>query len=156
MSMLMKLQQYLDTHHVGYQVLAHPTAYTAQEVARLQHIPGREMAKVVMVKTREGTPLMLVLPATHRVDFHALDHELHTQAALEEEREFRVLFPDCETGAEPPFGNLFNLETLVDTSLTDDEEIIFNAGSHRETLRMRYVDYAALVHPRIATFARPL
>jgi Ala-tRNA(Pro) deacylase len=154
MTMLMTLQEYLDAHHVGYQVMAHPLAYTAQEVARLQHIPGREMAKVVMVKTAEGTSMMLVLPATHRVDFTALDTVLHTQATLEEEREFRALFPDCETGAEPPFGNLFHLETLVDTSLTKDDEILFNAGSHRETLRMRYADYAELVHPRIASFAR--
>ena len=153
MSMLMQLQHYLDAQHVGYQVMAHPTAYTAQEVARLQHIPGREVAKVVMVKTADGKPLMLVLPATHRVDFGALERVLHTQAVLEDEREFHPLFPECDTGAEPPFGNLFHIETLVDTSLTQDEEIVFNAGSHRETLRMRYADYAELVHPRIATFA---
>ncbi len=156
MPMLMKLQEYLDAHHVGYQVMAHPLAYTAQDVARLQHIPEREMAKVVMVKTAEDTPMMLVLPATHRVDFGALDSVLHTSTILEEEREFRGLFPDCETGAEPPFGNLFHLDTLVDTSLTRDDEILFNTGSHRETLRMRYADYAELVHPRIATFARAM
>jgi Ala-tRNA(Pro) deacylase len=150
MTMLRTLQEYLDAHHVGYQVTAHPIAYTAQEVARLQHIPGREMAKIVMMKTDEGTPIMLVLPATHRVDFGTLDNVLHAKAILEEEHEFRGLFPECDTGAEPPFGNLFHLETLVDTSLTKDDEIIFNAGSHRETLRMRYAD---LVHPRIATFA---
>jgi Ala-tRNA(Pro) deacylase len=108
------------------------------------------------VKTDGGTPMMLVLPATHRVDFGALANVLHTHAILEEEREFRDLFPDCETGAEPPFGNLFHLETLVDASLTKDDEIIFNAGSHRETLRMRYADYEALVHPRIASFARTM
>ena len=156
MTMLMQLQQYLDAHHVGYQVMAHPIAFTAQDVARLQHIPGREMAKVVMVKTSESTPLMLVLPATHRVDFDTLDSVLQTHAVLEDEREFRPLFPECDTGAEPPFGNLFHLDTLVDTSLTQDDEILFNAGSHRETLRMRYADYAELVHPRIATFARPM
>lgn len=154
MTMLMQLQHYLDAHHVGYQVMAHPTAYTAQEVARLQHVPEREVAKVVMVKTMDGIPMMLVLPATHRVDFGVLEHVLQTHAVLEDEREFRGLFPECDTGAEPPFGNLFHLETLVDTSLTQDDEIVFNAGSHRETLRMRYADYADLVHPRIATFAR--
>lgn len=154
MAMLKTLQEYLDTHHVGYQVMAHPAAYTAREVAHLQHVPAREMAKVVMVKTADGKPMMLVLPATHRVDFSALDSALHTRTRLEEEREFCELFPDCETGAEPPFGNLFQLETLVDTSLTKDDEILFNAGSHRETLRMRYSDYAELVHPRIASFAR--
>ena len=81
---------------------------------------------------------------------------LHTQAVLEDERAFCSLFPECETGAEPPLGNLFHLDTLVDTSLTQDDEIVFNAGSHRETLRMRYADYTELVHPRIATFAHPM
>ena len=113
MTMLVKLQQYLDEQHVGYQVMAHPIAYTAQEVAHLQHVPAREVAKVVMVKTDEGMPMMLVLPATHRVDFRALDTVLHTHATLEEEREFCDLFPDCEIGAEPPFGNLFHLSRYL-------------------------------------------
>jgi Ala-tRNA(Pro) deacylase len=137
-------------------VLTHSTAYTAQEVAEAQHIPGRQVAKVVMVKKENGTPVMLVLPASHRVNFAWLREVLHAPVTLEQEREFRDLFPDCETGAEPPFGNLFDLETIVDTALTKDEEIVFNAGSHWQTVRMRYDDYARLAHPRIAKFAEHL
>jgi Ala-tRNA(Pro) deacylase len=154
--MLRELQTYLDAHHVPYEVLTHPIAYTAQEVAHAQHIPGREIAKVVIVKTEEGSPLMLVLPATHVVDFAQLQAVLGTRAELEEERAFHALFPNCKTGAEPPFGNLFGLDMLVDAALTRDEQIVFNAGSHWQTVRMRYEDFARLVQPCVATFARHL
>jgi Ala-tRNA(Pro) deacylase len=153
---LPKLQKYLDEHKIKYQVLTHSTAYTAQEVARFQHVPGKQMAKAVMVKKEDGTPVMLVLPASHKVDFARLRVVLSSSAELEQEREFRDLFPGCETGAEPPFGNLFNLDTVVDTALTEDEEIVFNGGSHWQTVRMRYNDFARLVHPRVATFAEHL
>ena len=156
MPMLRELQAYLDAHQIMYQVLTHPIAYTAQEVARAQHIPGNMMAKVVMVKTEDGAPLMLVLPASHTVDFARLQAVLGVRAELEQEHEFRDLFPDCKLGAEPPFGHLFNLVTLVDTALTQDNEIVFNAGSHWQTLRMRYEDFARLVRPRTATFAQHL
>jgi Ala-tRNA(Pro) deacylase len=151
-----ELQAYLDAHHVPYEVLTHPIAYTAQEVAHAQHIPGREIAKVVIVKTEGGSPLMLVLPATHMVDFARLQAVLGRRAELEDEHAFHALFPDCKPGAAPPFGNLFGLNTLVDTALTDDERIVFNAGSHWQTVRMRYADFARLVRPSIAAFARPL
>jgi Ala-tRNA(Pro) deacylase len=156
MTMLHELQLYLDTHHIPYEVLTHPIAYTAQEIAYTQHIPGREMAKVVIVKTESGTPLMLVLPATHAVDFVQLQTVLGSRAELEGEHAFRALFPNCKTGAEPPFGNLFGLATVVDAALTKDEEIVFNAGSHWQTVRMRYADFERLVQPSIAAFARHL
>lgn len=156
MPVLRKLQEYLDEHHIKYQVLTHSLAYTAQEIAQAQHIPGKQMAKVVMVKTEKGTPVMLVLPASHKVDFARLQDVLGSRAELEAEREFRDLFPGCETGAEPPLGNLFHLDTLVDTALSEDEEIVFNAGSHWQTVRMRYEDYIRLVQPRVATFATHL
>ena len=156
MPILRKLQEYLDEHQIKYQVLTHSTAYTAQEVAQAQHIPGKDVAKVVMVRKENGLPVMLVLPASHKVDFAKLHEVLGTRAELEPEREFRDLFPGCDIGAEPPFGNLFGLETLVDTALTKDEEIVFNAGSHWQTVRMRYQDYARLVQPRVATFAQHL
>ena len=156
MTMCRELQTYLDTHHVPYEVLTHPIAYTAQEVAHAQHIPGREIAKVVIVKTEEGAPLMLVLPATHTVDFARLQAVLGIPAELEDERAFRDLFPDCKTGAAPPFGNLFGLNTLVDTALAQDEQIVFNAGSHWQTVRLRYADFVRLVQPCIAAFARHL
>jgi Ala-tRNA(Pro) deacylase len=156
MPILRKLQEYLDEHQIKYQVLTHSTAYTAQEVAQTQHVPGKMLAKVVMVKKEDGTPVMLVLPASHKVDFAQLREVLGTRTELEQEHEFRDLFAGCETGAEPPLGNLFNLETVVDTALTQDEEVVFNAGSHWQTVRMRYADYARLVRPRVASFARHL
>jgi Ala-tRNA(Pro) deacylase len=155
MTMLPKLQTYLEAHHVNYEILNHQTAYTAQEMAAVQHIPGKEVAKVVMVKKEDGAPVMLVLPASYRVDFTALREVMHASIVLEQEQEFRALFPGCETGAEPPFGNLFDLETVVDAALTRDETIVFNAGSHWQSVRMRYEDFAQLVHPRVATFAHP-
>ena len=109
-----------------------------------------------MMKKEDGTPMMLVLPASHRVDFSKLTEMLGSRAELEQEHEFRDLFPECEVGAEPPFGNLFALDTLVDCTLTEDEEIVFNAGTHQETIRMRYQDFAQLVQPRVAEFARHL
>lgn len=154
MPILPKLQEYLDQHHVKYEVQTHWTAYTAQEVAAAEHISGKEVAKVVMVKKDDGTPTMLVLPASHRVDFNKLTAMLGTRVELEPEREFRHLFPECEVGAEPPFGNLFALDTFVDRTLTEDEEIVFNAGTHQDTVRMRYQDFAQLVQPRVAEFAR--
>jgi Ala-tRNA(Pro) deacylase len=156
MPVLRKLQEYLDDQKIKYQVTTHSTAYTAQEVAQVQHISGKQFAKVVMVKKRSGEPIMLVLPASHRVNFAWLREVLRERADLEEEREFRGLFPGCEVGAEPPFGNLFHLDTLVDESLTEDEEIVFNAGSHWQTIKMRYDDYARLVDPKVAKFAEHL
>jgi Ala-tRNA(Pro) deacylase len=156
MPILRKLQEYLDEQKIKYQVLTHSLAYTAQEVAALQHVPGKQMAKVVIAKKESGAPVMLVLPASHQVDFGRLRQVLGEDAELEREEQFRTLFPGCEVGAEPPFGNLFDLDTFVDTSLAEDEEIVFNAGSHWQTVRMRYDDYQRLVHPRVAKFARHL
>jgi len=153
MSILRRLQDVLDAYKVPYEVLPHSETYTAQETAEVQRVPGDKMAKVVMVKKENGTPVMLVLPASYRVNFSWLREALGTRAELEEEREFRGLFPECDIGAEPPFGTLFDLDTVVDTALTKDDEIVFNAGSHWQTVRMRYDDYARIVHPKIAKFA---
>lgn len=154
MPIMRTLQEYLDEQQIKYQVLTHSPAYTAQEVAALQHVPGKQMAKVVIVKKDNGTPLMLVLPAAYEVDFRRLRQVVGEHVELEQEEQFRALFPGCEVGAEPPFGNLFNLDTLVDASLAEDEEIVFNGGSHWQTIRMRYDDYQRLTHPRVAQFAR--
>jgi Ala-tRNA(Pro) deacylase len=118
-----------DQRQFAYEIITHIGTITAQEVAETQHIPGKQMAKVVMVKKANGTPTMLVLPAPHQVSFDKLRCILGTDVALESADEFRALFPECETGAEPPFGNLFGIDMLVDTALTEDEEIVFNAGS---------------------------
>lgn len=154
MSIPRRLEVFLKERHVDFRALIHPEAYTAQEVAASMHVKGQELAKAVMVKT-DGSFVMTVLPASGRIDFQKLKDFLgNKDVRLASEDEFRGLFPDCETGAEPPFGNLYNIDTVVDAALTHDEEIYFNAGSHYEAVEMRYKDYEALVRPKIADFSR--
>jgi len=149
-----KLKEFLDEHNVKYVSITHSRAYTAQEVAATAHIRGKEFAKTVMVKL-DGKMAMAVLPATRKVDLEALKQAAGAhKAELATEQEFQYLFPECETGAMPPFGNLYGMETYVDTSLTEDEEIAFNAGSHIELVRMAYRDYERLVQPKVAPIAQ--
>jgi len=150
--MLTKLQELLDANRIKYQILTHSTAYTAQEIAALQHVPGRQMAKVVMVRMG-GKLIMTVLPATHHVDLTRLEKLLGGRVELATEEQFRGFFTGCEVGGEPPFGNLFDIEVWVDISLAKNDEIVFNAGNHRQTIRMRYDDYSRLVTPKVASFA---
>ena len=143
--MLAKLKQLLDESHVAYSPIVHHLAYTAQEVAAAEHMPGREHAKVTMIKAGEGF-FLAVLSAPRKVD-------LANPIRLAEEAEFSPLFPDCEPGAMPPFGHLFGLPMIVDTELEKDEHIVFQAGSHAESVRMRYADFKRLANPRIADIA---
>ena len=147
-----KLREFLDANGVAYEVRSHLQAFTAQEVAAAQHVPGREMAKVVIVRAGREF-LMAVLPAPRRVDLGQLGAaagkpDLH----LATEAEFAGLFPECEAGAMPPFGNLYGLPVWVDQALTRDKDISFNAGTHDQTVRMAYADFARLVQPRVASF----
>jgi len=147
-----KLREFLDANGVAYEVRSHLQAFTAQEVAAAQHVPGREMAKVVIVRAGREF-LMAVLPAPQRVDLGQLGAaagkpDLH----LATEAEFAGLFPACEAGAMPPFGNLYGLPVWVDQALTRDKDISFNAGTHDQTVRMAYADFARLVQPRVASF----
>ena len=144
-----QLEVFLDLHHVKYVTIRHSPAYTAQEVAASAHIPGKELAKTVMAKL-DGRLAMAVLPASSQVNFERLKHTAGvSQAELAREREFRDLFPDCNVGAMPPFGNLYGVEVFVAESLTEDEEIAFNAGTHTELMRLAYKDFGRLVQPRI-------
>lgn len=146
---LKKLINYLDDHGKKYVVVKHSPAFTAQEVAASAHIPGKEMIKTVMVKV-DGDMKMVVLPSTHDVDFDAIKSSLGTDdVELATESEFEDMFPDCEVGAMPPFGNFYDLETLVAEVLTEDEEIAFNAGTHKELVKMNYADFEELVDPKI-------
>ena len=152
MPILTKLREFLDASGVAYEVRSHLPAFTAQEVAAAQHVPGREMAKVVIVRAGREF-LMAVLPAPQRVDLGQLGAaagkpDLH----LATEAEFAGLFPACEAGAMPPFGNLYGLPVWVDQALTRDKDISFNAGTHDQTVRMAYADFARLVQPRVASF----
>lgn len=146
---LSRLMEYLDEHSKKYVVIKHSKAYTAQEVAASAHIPGKDMAKSVMVKV-DGDLKMVVIPSTHQVSFDQIKKGLGAKkVALATEEEFEDLFPDCELGAMPPFGNLYDMETIVAESLSDDTEIAFNAGTHKEVIKMAYSDFEELVRPKI-------
>ena len=153
MPILSKLREFLDQQKVSYEVLSHRQAFTAQEVAQAQHVPGRELAKVVMVRSG-GAFVMLVVPAPYRIDLERAKSAVgKTDLVLATEDEFKGLFPQCEAGAMPPFGNLYNLPVYVDQTLTRDEEIVFNAGTHTQTVKMKYDDFARLVQPKIVALA---
>ena len=146
---LNKLINYLDENEKKYVIVKHSPVFTAQEVAASAHIPGKDMAKTVMVKI-DGDMTMVVLPSTHNVDFNSIKETVGAkEVELASEEEFEELFPDCELGAMPPFGHFYDMETLVAESLTEDEEIAFNAGTHKELVKMNYSDYEELAQPKI-------
>ena len=151
---LTRVKEYLDKEKVSYEHHIHRTAYTAQEVAAEEHIPGKMMAKAVILKV-DGSTAMAVLPASARVDLAALQELLRAkEVRLATEFEFTGLFPDCDVGAMPPFGNLYGIPVYAEESLTRDEDILFNAGTHQDTIRIKYADYARLVHPQVFSFTR--
>jgi Ala-tRNA(Pro) deacylase len=144
-----KLKDFLDTHGVKYVVISHSRAYTAQEIAASAHVPGKELAKSVVVKV-DGKLAMVVMPASRSIDFDLLKKQTGASTVqLADEEEFMQKFPDCEVGAMPPFGNLYGVDVYVSERLSDDKEIAFNAGSHTELIRLPYADFVALAAPRI-------
>jgi Ala-tRNA(Pro) deacylase len=148
-----KLKEFLDSKHIQYIVISHSPAFTAQQIAASAHVKGKELAKTVMVKI-DGNLAMAVLPASQKVDLERLREAADAeQVELASEREFRDRFPDCDLGAMPPFGNLYGLDVYVADTLTDDEEIAFNAGSFTELVRMAYRDFEQLVQPEVVRFA---
>ncbi len=148
---VLKLRNYLDDNDVEYVTISHSPAYTAQRIAELTNTPGKELAKTVIVKMDDKFA-MAVLPASRRVDLdHLKDAVGATEVTLASESEFKLLFPDCEVGAMPPFGNLYDMGVYVAEQLTEDEDIAFNAGSHTELVRMSYQDYANLVTPQVVS-----
>jgi Ala-tRNA(Pro) deacylase len=147
---LRKLKEFLDSHNIKYVTIGHSQVFTAQEIAATAHIPGKELAKTVMVKI-DRTMAMAVVPASYRVDFDLLKKVAGAdRVGLASEQEFQALFPECEVGAMPPFGNLYGMEVFVAESLAENEEIAFNAGSHTELIRVRYKDFATHVKPKVA------
>ena len=150
---LSKLRSFLDSHHVKYLVISHSLAYTAQGVAALAHVSGKQLAKTVIVKI-DGVLAMAVLPASLHVDLDRLRKLTGAQAVeLASESEFKDAFPDCETGAMPPFGNLYDMPVYADSSLAECEEITFSAGTHRELVRMNWDDMLHLVKPTVDELA---
>jgi Ala-tRNA(Pro) deacylase len=143
-----RLQHYLHQNHIAFETIQHARTLTAQETAASAHIRGHELAKTVMVKL-DGRLAMVVLPASMRLHFGRLRKATGASSAgLAEELEFRDLFPDCEPGAMPPFGNLYGLDVYIDDSLADDRLIAFNAGTHTELVRMPFAEFERLVHPQ--------
>jgi len=154
MVILRRLQSYLDSHKIPYQVVNHSVAYRAREAADSLHVPADTFAKVVVFKA-DGRYIMTVLPSTWNVDLRRLEEVLecrHVRLATEDE--LGVLFPDCEIGSMPPFGNLYGTPVYVDATLTKDKEIVFDAGSHAGAIKIQYKDFASLVHPEVAEFHR--
>ena len=148
-----KLKEYLDENGVKYVTVSHSPAYTAQEVAAKAHVPGKAIAKTVLIKV-DGKLVMAVLPGSFKVNFESLKKVLGSDnVRLADEHEFIDKFPDCEVGAMPPFGNLYGVEVFVANSLAEDEEIVFNACSHSQLIKMSYSDYERLVKPVRLDFA---
>lgn len=144
---LAKLRDYLDAHQVRYAVIAHSPAYTAAEIAEAAHVPGRELAKVVIVRI-DGRLAMAVLPATRQVHTESLRKAVGAhEVVLATENEFASRFPDCDPGAMPPFGGLYGLEVFVAPQLAAHDRICFNAGTHRDLIRMSYADFERLAQP---------
>ena len=152
MPVLKRLQSYLDTNKIPYKLVSHQKAYTAHDVAQTVDVPGKLIAKVVMVKA-DNYFVMTVLPSTWRVDLKRLRDVLEVcDVRLATEAEIANMFPDCQVGTMPPFGNLYGVEVYVDQLLTEDESIIFEAGTYVGAMKLRYKDFAALVRPKVAGF----
>ena len=146
------LKQFLDKEKVKYVSIIHSTAYTAQEVAASAHIPGKELAKTVIVQL-DGQTAMAVLPANRKVVLQDLREATGAdQVKLVPEEQFKQMFPDCEVGAMPPFGNLYGMEVFAAASLANNAEIAFNAGSHTEVIKLDYKDFERLVKPKVISF----
>lgn len=146
------LKKFLDENKVKYLTVLHSLAYTTQEVAAKMHIHGWELAKTTILKA-DGKFVMAVLPAPCRVDFEKFRALVGARSVvLASEEEFRNLFPECELGAMPPFGNLYGLPVYVDERLREDQSIAFNAGSHTEAIRMDYRDFERLAKPAVGWF----
>jgi Ala-tRNA(Pro) deacylase len=148
-----KLKEYLNNNNIKYVAIFHSQAYTAQEVAATAHIPGKKLAKTVMVKI-DDKMAMAVLTAADKVDFDSLKEAVGaSKVELASEQEFEDLFPGCEIGAMPPFGNLYEMQVFVEENLTEDTEIAFNAGSYTELIRLSYKDFERLVTPTVVKFS---
>jgi Ala-tRNA(Pro) deacylase len=149
-----KLKEFLDSRGVRYVSINHSTVYTAQEIAASAHVRGKEMAKTVIVRI-DGRLAMAVLPASPKVDLNLLREATGAaQVEIAAEEDFREAFPGCELGAMPPFGNLYGMDVFVDPRLAKDKEIVFNAGTHRELIRMAYEDFERLVQPKVVALSR--
>jgi Ala-tRNA(Pro) deacylase len=152
MSISLRLKSFLDENQIPYSVMTHSTAYTAQGAAATMQISGKELAKSVVLWAGEEM-ILAVLPAPNHVRLKKLAAQVGKSVRLATEQEFSSLFPDCELGAMPPFGSLYNLPAYVDESLAADEAIV-NSGTHRDAIRMRYEDFVRVAKPLVCSFAQ--
>jgi Ala-tRNA(Pro) deacylase len=150
-----RVARLLESGGVAFETLPHREAYTAQGVAAATHVSGWMLAKVLVVRPPGEGPVMVVLPASCRLDLAALARILGKPGvSLVAESEMKDLFPDCETGAMPPFGQPYGLPVWVDAHFSKAGDITFQAGNHHEIVRMKYADYERLARPVVAEFCR--
>ncbi len=148
-----KMKELLDDNRIKYVTFQHSPAYTAQEIAQSAHIPGKNLAKIVMLRVDDRLA-MAVVPASHQVNLESLkDAANANMVELANEQEFKGMFPDCEAGAMPPFGNLYGMNVFVSEALAEDEAIVFNAGTHTELVGLAYRDFERLVKPKVGNFS---
>ena len=153
MSIPKRIRMYLDSQNVPFEWLKHPEAFTAQEVAHALHLSGKRLAKTVVVQA-DSRMAMVLLPASHRLIMSELKGVLEAREVyLVSEEQLAATFPGCDLGAIPPLGDLFGMDVWVDRTIADQEEVVFNAGSHVDAVRMKYHDFAALSKPRIGRFS---
>jgi Ala-tRNA(Pro) deacylase len=148
-----RLESIFREQGVAFEVKEHPTAYTAQRIAASEHVSGREFAKVVMARSG-GELVMLVLPASSMVDVAKVAHAIRGEdVRLASEQEFASTFPDCEAGAMPPFGNLYDVPVYVDPAMAESDDVVFQAGTHDVTMSVAYADFERLSQATVADIA---
>lgn len=148
-----KLKQLLDERSIKYISINHSPAYTARETAASTFVPRREFAKTIIVDL-DGDKVMTVVSASRHVDLARLRSLAGAdKARLATEDEFKSLFPDCELGAMPPFGSLYQMPIYVDEMVTEVDDLCFNAGSHEQIMRMNCADYLQFEQPVVGAFA---
>ena len=149
----MQITEYLDKSAIQYEVSEHEPTFTAQEMAAIEHEPGKYVAKPVIVKA-DGKNIMCVLAACYKIDLGALKKQIGAQSVdLTDEKEIGSIFEDCELGAEPPFGNLYDMPVIMDKALEKDDHITFQAGTHEKAIRISMEDYRKLVNPKVLEFS---
>lgn len=153
MAKLGDIIEYLKKNGVYFELIEHAPAFSAHDVAVASHVQDKDLAKTLIVKAGDRF-LMVVLPADHRLDEHLLESIVKAKRVhLAHEDELKPIFPDCELGAMPPFGNLYAVPVYMDKSLADDANIAFNACSHSKSIRLKMADYVRLVNPTVAEFS---
>ena len=152
----MNIPDFLDRKGVFFEVLPHYKTYEAQRMAQAVHVSGHHVAKTVLLRIGESNEyVVVVLPATRNIDFEEARKVFGAeQVELATEREISIHCADCDVGALPPFGSQYNMRTVVDQSLTEDDEIVFEGNTHSEAIRMKYADFERLERPEIVSLSQ--